>query len=136
MLERIGRIGQGGRAKRRQEAIERVAAFHQEISSSSDTELAERFNDAENLKLFATSMVITGLTVMGTAIGWHEVVNNEAVKQVMFVPTAAGSAIAGIGSYLFLKAKITSQLITTEAQKRGTKIIPGLHRSLETRELQ
>ena len=95
-------------------------------------EEVKKLSDAENLKLFATSVAIVGFSVMGSSIGIQEATDHETLKQVMFAPVSAGAAIAGLGLFMFLNARLTAQEIFYEAKQRGLKIVPGMHRSFET----
>ena len=117
--------------ERRERALKLIADFQREVFISSDTQLNEKLNDAENLKLFATSVAIVGFTVMGSSIGMQAVTDNETVRQTMYAPVATGAVIASLGLLMFLNAKLTAQEIFYEAKQRGLKIIPGMHRSLE-----
>lgn len=118
--------------ERREKALEQVAAFHREIFTASDTELGEKLKNAESLKLFATGIAVAGVSVMATAVGVQELTDHEPVRLAMNVPIVTGGLICSLGTFMLLSAKLTAQEIFFEAKQRGLKIVPGMHRSLET----
>ncbi len=112
-------------------ALQQIPHHAVEIANASDTELDTNLTDAENLKLFATGIIIVGLAMLGSAVGIHEAEKNEVVKQAALAPYALGSSITTLGAVMFIKARSISQAVIDQAQQRGLSIHPGLNRSLE-----
>lgn len=117
--------------ERREMARQQIATIRDELTDASNTQLSEELRSAENTKLFATSIVIMGLVVMGSSIGVRETVNNEITKAAMLGPVATGGAIASVGFLLFSNARLTAEEIFRQAQQRGINVIKGPHRRLD-----
>lgn len=100
----------------------------EDLTKLSETELNERLNGNENLKLFGVATTMIGITTTLGSLATKHLTDNRIVEEGSNVEFAFGLTAAAFGAIMVGGARTLSAPIFKEIQRRSKKTTSGHNR--------